>query len=129
MPQLAYEPTAPILSSATDAANGATASTGSVSTDEANGTLYWVATTSGTAPTAAQVKLGQDNSGTAATSSGSQAVSGTGVQNTAGGSGLTASTAYTTHFMHEDAAGNQSTVASASGFTTAAASGTTYTCV
>jgi hypothetical protein len=114
--------TAPTLSSPTDAANGATASTGSVSTDEGNGTLYWVVTTSGTAPSAAQVKAGQDNSSVAATAGGSQAVSATGVQNIAP-SGLTASTAYTTHFMHEDAASNQSTVVSASGFTTDAASG------
>jgi hypothetical protein len=113
--------TAPTLSSATDAANGQTASTGSVSTNEDNGTLYWVVTTSGTSPSAAQVKAGQDNTGTAADGdSGSQAVSATGVQNITP-SGLTASTNYTTHFMHEDAAGNQSAVASASGFTTSAA--------
>lgn len=117
--------TAPALTSATDAKNGQTASTGSVSTDEGNGTLYWVVTTSSTAPTAAQVKLGQDNSGTAAADSGSQAVSGTGSQAMAG-SGLAANTAYTTHFMHEDSAANQSVVVSASGFTTdAAASGNT----
>ena len=118
----ASDTTAPVLSSATDAANGATASTGSVSTDEGNGTLYWVVTTSSTAPSAAQVKAGQDNTGTAADGdSGSQAVSATGVQNITP-SGLTASTAYTTHFMHEDSSSNQSTVVSASGFTTAAAS-------
>lgn len=118
----AADVTAPTLSSPTDAANGATASTGSVSTNEGNGTLYWVVTTSATAPSAAQVKLGQDNSSVAATDSGSQTVSGTGVQTiTPAPSGLTASTAYTTHFMHEDAATNQSTVSSASGFTTGAA--------
>jgi len=113
--------TAPILTSPTDAANGATASTGSASTDEGSGTLYAVVTTSATAPTAAQVKLGQDDSSVTATWSGNQAVSATGVQNITP-SGLTASTAYTTHFMHEDAAGNQSVVSTASGFTTAAAS-------
>lgn len=114
--------TAPTLSSPTDAANGATASTGSVSTDEGNGTLYWVVTTSATAPSAAQVKAGQDNGGSAATDSGSQAVSGTGVQTLSPApSGLTASTSYTTHFMHEDSSGNQSAVSSASGFTTASA--------
>lgn len=118
--------TAPTLSSPTDAANGQNASTGSVSTNEGNGTLYWVVTTSATAPSAAQVKAGQDNTSTAATASGSQSVSGTGVQTLSPApSGLTASTAYTTHFMHEDAATNQSTVSSASGFTTAAASGIT----
>lgn len=115
--------TAPTLSSPTDAANGETASTASVSTNEGNGTLYVVVTTSATAPTAAQVKLGQDNSGSAAAFDASQAVSGTGVQTiTPAPSGLTASTAYTTHFMHEDGASNQSSVSSASGFTTASAS-------
>lgn len=112
--------TAPTLSGPTDAANGQTASTGSVSTDEGNGTLYSVATTSSTAPTAAQVKLGQDHTGSAATSAVSQAVSATGVQ-TVNHAGLTAATQYYTHYMHEDAASNQSTVVSASGFVTSAA--------
>lgn len=120
---VAADTTAPVLTSATDAKNGSTASTGSVSTDEGNGTLYWVVTTSATAPSKAQVKAGQDNSGTAAAYAGSQAVTATGAQNVTG-TGLTASTAYTTHFMHEDAAANQSTVVSASGFTTDAASAT-----
>ena len=110
----------PALSSATDAADGSTASTGSVSTTIGDGTLYWVITQSATSPSIAQVKAGQDHTGAAADDSGSQAVSATGVQNMAG-SGLTGSTTYYTHFMHEDAAANQSTVASADGFTTAAA--------
>ncbi len=114
--------TAPTLSSPTDAANGSTAATGSVSTNEGNGTLYWVVSTSGTAPSAAQVKAGNDHTGSAAADSGSQAVSGTGVQTLSPApSGLTASTAYTIHFMHEDAAANQSSVASGDGFTTSAA--------
>jgi len=122
--EAAVDTTAPVLSSPTDAANGATAATGSVSTDEGNGTLYAVCTTSATAPTAAQVKLGQDNAGAAAAWDGSQAVSGTGVQTLSPApSGLTAETAYTIHFMHEDAATNQSTVASGDGFTTEAAGG------
>jgi hypothetical protein len=118
--------TAPTLTSPTDAANGATAATGSVSTDEGNGTLWWVVSTSGTAPTKAQVKAGQDHTGASAANAGSQAVSATGVQTLSPApSGLTASTAYTIHFMHEDAAANQSTVASGDGFTTAAGGGIT----
>ena len=114
--------TAPTLSSPVDAANGQTAATGSVDTDEANGTLYWVVTQSSTAPSAAQVKAGQDHTGTAADDAGSQAVSATGTQTLSPApSGLTASTAYYLHFMHEDAAGNQSAVSSGDGFTTAAA--------
>mgnify|MGYP000232683829 CR=1 FL=1 len=120
--------TAPTLSSPTDASNGETASTGSVSTNEGNGTLYWVVTTSGTAPSVAQIQAGQDNTGTAATASGNQSVSGTGVQTiTPAPSGLTASTAYTTHFQHADAAGNDSAVSSASGFTTDAAASSQWT--
>lgn len=116
---------APTLTDATDAANGQTTSTGSVDTDEANGTLYWVVTESATAPGAAQVKAGQDDSGAAAAASGSQGVTATGTQ-TISSSGLTASTAYTTHFMQEDGAGTRSAVVSASGFTTEAAGPAAY---
>ncbi len=114
---------APTLTSATDAANGASAATGSVSTNEGNGTLYWVVTTSATRPTGAQVEAGEDSSGSSATADGSQSVSATGAQNITP-SGLSSATAYTTHFMHKDAAGNRSSVVSASGFTTAAAPAT-----
>ena len=117
----AADTTAPVLSSPVDTANGATAATGSVSTNEGNGTLWWVVSTSGTAPTKAQVKAGQDHTGAAAADAGSQAVSATGAQTLSPApSGLAASTGYTIHFMHEDAAANQSTVASGDGFTTAA---------
>lgn len=118
--------TAPTLSSPTDTANGANAMTGSVSTNEANGTLWWVVSTSATAPSAAQVKAGQMHTGAAAAASGSQAVTTTGVQNMSD-NGLAAGTAYYTHFMHEDAATNQSAVSSADGFTTAAAATTFFT--
>ncbi|MDP1702588.1 MAG: hypothetical protein Q8L53_16750 [Aestuariivirga sp.] len=115
--------TAPVLSSPVDAADGATAGTGSVSTDEGNGTLYWVVSTSATPPSAAQVKAGQMHTGATAADSGSQAVSGTGVQNITGGfTGLTAETEYFAHYMQEDAEANQSNVASGDGFTTGAAS-------
>ncbi len=112
--------TAPSLSSPIDAEDSSAASTWAVTTDEGNGTLYWVITTSATAPSAAQVKAGQDHTGSAAASSGSEAVTETG-EVTGAGSGLSAETTYYTHFMHEDAAENQSSVASADGFTTDAA--------
>ena len=117
---------APTLTSPTDVASGANAMTGSVSTNEATGTLYWVVTTSATAPSAAQVKAGQNHLGAAAPASGSQAVTTTGVQ-AMSDNGLAASTAYFTHFMHEDGAANQSAVSSADGFTTAAAATTFFT--
>ena len=107
--------TAPILSSPLDAANGSGAATISVSTNEANGTLYWFISTLGTPPTAANLKTG-----TGATVAGNQPVTTTGVQNSAP-SGLTGSTAYFAHFLHRDAAGNDSAIASADGFTTTAA--------
>lgn len=109
--------TAPTLTSPTASSTGETTASGSVSTDEANGTLYWVVTTSGTAPSAAQVQAGQDNTGTAAAASGSQSVSATGSQ-AISPTGLTADTTYTIHYQHEDAAGNDSTVVSSSSFTT-----------
>lgn len=113
----ASDTTAPVLTSPTDDANGSTASTGSVTTDEGNGTLYWVVTTSATAPSVAQIQAGQDHTGAAAAASGSQAVTAAGVQNITP-SGLSASTQYYTHYQHQDAATNDSTVSSADGFTT-----------
>lgn len=111
--------TEPTLTSPTDAANGATAATGSVSTNEANGSLFAVATTSATAPSAAQVEAGLDHLGAAAASVLSKAVTAIGSQ-TVSLTGLLASTAYWLHYMHKDAAGNSSVVVSGDGLTTAA---------
>lgn len=109
--------TAPTLSSPTDTATGQTTADVGVTTNEANGTLYCVVTTSGTPPSAAQVKAGQDNSSVAATFADDLAIASTGVK-AFSATGLTAATAYTAHFMHEDALGNQSAVSSGNGFTT-----------
>jgi hypothetical protein len=59
--------TAPILSSAILTATSATTSTGTITTDEV-GPAWAVATTSATQPSAAQVKAGQDHTGTTAPS-------------------------------------------------------------
>lgn len=116
--------TPPTLSSPTAAQSGSTTGTGSVSTNEGNGTLSWVVTTSSTSPSAAQVRAGQDHTGAAAVDSGSQAVSGTGVQSVTGGfSGLSPSTTYYAHYQHRDAASNDSTVSTSASFTTAAGGG------
>lgn len=112
----AIDVTAPVLSSPTDAANGSTGGTLSVSTNESGGTLYGFVSTSATPPSGADLKAG-----TGAVWSGNQAVSGTGVQNMSA-TGLTASTAYYAHFLHTDAAANDSNIASADGFTTDAPS-------
>jgi hypothetical protein len=114
--------TAPVLSSPVGTATGSSTATVGATTDEGNGTLYAVVTVSGTAPTGTQVEAGQDNSGSAATWNGSQAIGSTGVK-TIGATGLSASTAYYAHLMHKDAAGNRSNVVSSAQFTTDAAGG------
>lgn len=111
---------APVLSSPTGAASGANGYTGTVSTNEANGVLYRVVTTSATSPSAAQVRAGQNHTGAAASAAGSQPVTATGAQ-AFSGSGLSGATTYRIHMMHEDAAGNRSAVATSAAFTTSSA--------
>ena len=106
--------TPPTLTSPTGTATGATTATGTVSTNEANGTLYYV-TTVNASETAATVKAGSSQT---VTTTGSQSVSRV---------GLAASTTYRHHFLHRDAAGNDSTVSSSATFTTSAATGGTLT--
>ncbi len=108
---------APVLTNPIDNTTGTTTASLTVDTDEGNGTLYTVATTSATPPSKARVKLGQDSAGIAATYAANQAISSTGTK-TFSATGFTASTAYTAFFMHEDAAANQSNVSAANGFTT-----------
>lgn len=121
-PAAAGDTTPPTLTSPSGT-GGALTCSGSVSTDEGNGTLYAVATASATAPSAAQVKAGQDHTGAAALRVVSQAVSGTGVQSISSGS-VTAGTRYW-HFMHEDSAANQSAVVSSASFTVTSGGDTT----
>jgi mRNA-degrading endonuclease toxin of MazEF toxin-antitoxin module len=111
--------TAPVVSSPTGAATGNTTAIGSVTTNEAGGTLYAVATANGTTPTAAQVIAGNNATGAAGAYAASQAVAATGVQNVAA-TGLIANTAYFWHFVHRDAAGNNSAVVTSASFTTSA---------
>jgi hypothetical protein len=114
-----YDDTQPVLSSPTASATSDTTADLGVSTDLGSGTLYFVVTTSATEPTALQVKAGQTHTGAAATDSGSQAVSGTGVQSISGGAtGLTASTAYYAHYMHESTYSVKSEVVASAQFTT-----------
>jgi len=110
----AADVTAPTLSAASASATGATAATGSVTTNESNGTLYYLASTSGTA-TAAAVKAAS-----------SQAVSATGAQ-AVSVTGLTQATTYYLHFLHRDAAGNDSAVATTASFATPAVDSTVPT--
>lgn len=107
--------TAPILSSPTGAQTGTTTATLGVTTDEANGTLYSFVSTSATPPSAATLKAG-----TGAVFANSQTITTTGAK-TASATGLTASTAYYVHWLHRDAAGNDSGIVSSASFTTAGA--------
>lgn len=104
----AADVTAPVLSSPTGTATGSSTADGSVSTDEGNGTLYYLASTN-VSETAATIKAGS-----------SQAVSTTGVQSVSF-TGLTASTVYYAHYVQDDAASNESNVANSASFTTSAA--------
>lgn len=107
----------PTLSSPTATVISDTEATVGVTTDKDNGTLYCVVTTSSTAPSEAQVKAGQDHTGSAAVFDDSQAISSTGAK-TFNATGLTAGTTYYAHFMHEAADTSQSTVSSTSAFIT-----------
>ena len=109
--------TAPTLSSASVTSVGATTGTGNVTTDEGNGTLYSIVSTSATAPSAAQIQAGQNHTGAAAVWSSNQAVSSTGAK-TFSITGLTVGTTYYAHFQHKDAANNNSTVVTSTQFTT-----------
>lgn len=112
--------TAPVLSSPTGTQTGSTTATGTVSTDEGNGTLDAVVTTSATTPSAAQIQAGQDHTGAAAVATDlNNTVSATGAQNVTF-TGLTASTTYYVHYVHQDAAGNDSNTVTSASFTTSA---------
>lgn len=104
---LGGDTTAPTLTSPTASATGATTASGSVTTNEANGTLYYLASANAS-ESAATVKAGSSQAVTAA---GEQPVTIT---------GLTAATPYYPHYLHRDAAGNDSAVASGAQFTTSA---------
>lgn len=110
---------APVLSNATDTQTGQTTADITVDTTEDTGTLYWVVTTSGTTPSAAQIIAGKDAAGATAAASGSQAISTTGTK-TVNVTGLTAATAYTAHFVHKEGSPGflNSNVISGNGFTT-----------
>jgi hypothetical protein len=123
-------PSGPTLTTPLDLANETTAATGSVYTNQSDGTLYWVVLlTADTTPSAANVKLGKKSNGsTDAEDAGNQAVTVAGTQALSPApSGLTAATGYKIAFMHENADGLQSSVVVGDGFTTAAASGASIT--
>ena len=109
--------TAPTLTSQSVTSISTTTATGNVTTNEGNGTLYSIVSTSATAPSVAQIQAGQNHTGAAAVWSSNQAVSSTGAK-TFSITGLTVGTTYYTHFQHKDAANNNSTVVTSTQFTT-----------
>jgi hypothetical protein len=115
--------TPPTLSAPTAGTPTSDGSTGAgVTTNEGNGTLYWAVVTNGGSCTDAQLKAGSGGN-IVAGKAGNQAVSTTGAQTIATITGLSASTTYQIKFLQRDAAGNDSSQASVS-LTTSAAAGT-----
>lgn len=104
----AGDTTAPVLTLPTGTNTGPFSAIGSVTTDTADGTLYYLTTTS---PTAA--------AGTVKAAS-TQAVTASGLQNISI-TGLNESTGYYNHFLHRDAAGNDSAVSSSAQWLTESA--------
>jgi hypothetical protein len=111
-PAAPSDTTAPTTSSVSASATGQTTANLLGTSDEA-ATGYWVVLPgpSATAPTAVQVKAGQDSAGSAVASgkSGSAAMTAA-TAKTFALTGLTASTQYTICLMAEDASGNKSSV-------------------
>lgn len=109
----AGDTTAPTLSAQTVTQVTSTSGTPKVTTDEANGTAYMVCVANGDTPSVAQIKAGQNSSGSAAINAQNQAVSTTGEQTFTTVTGLTAGTPYDFWFVHTDAATNDSTAVKA----------------
>ncbi len=98
--------TAPVLTLPTGASAGKLEATGTVTTDEDNGTLSYYASTNSTEIAATIIANGD-----------AQAVSATGIQNVVV-IGLSAQTTFFLHYVHVDAASNESNVADSASFTT-----------
>lgn len=107
--------TAPSLTAATATATGSSIASGSITTNEASGTLFYLAATA--LPAAAVIKAG-----------GAQAVTSSGTKNVSV-AGLTPNTTYRMYYLHRDAAGNESSIAASASFTTAGSDAGTATYV
>jgi hypothetical protein len=105
--------TDPVLTNATVGSVGTTTGTPAVTTDEGDGTIYFVIVANGDSPSVAQIKAGQNSSGGAAIKSGNQAVSAAGVQTFSQQTGLTSNTPYDCWFVHTDSDSNDSTAVKA----------------
>jgi hypothetical protein len=97
---------APIISLPTGTKTGSSTASGTITTDEDNGQLYYYASINSTELLA-----------TIKASGSSRAVNATGLQSV-GFTGLSGATAYYAHYVHTDDAGNDSNVSSSTSFTT-----------
>jgi hypothetical protein len=114
---------APVLSGVGASLSGSTA-TLNWSSDEGNGTGYWVCSTSATVPSEAQVIAGNDHTGAPALASGMQAVSQAGSQAAQVVTGLSEGPTYFFHLLHRDGSQNTSAIVSTTGVTVSSASAT-----
>ena len=110
--EVAAIPSPPVLSGATATSTGTQSGEGSVDTDTAQGTRYFIVTTSTTEPSPQQIKDGKRADGTTADASGSETVTSTGTS-TDSVSGLLVGSVYTFFWVQETTEGF-SNVASAS---------------
>ena len=108
--------TAPVLSSPSMASLTYQGGVPTVTTNEANGTLYYAVLTDGGSATNAQIKAGTGGN-IVSGKAGNQAVTTTGVQTFSAVTGLSDLTSYEVVFLQTDTAGNDSTQSTA-GFTT-----------
>lgn len=106
----------PVLTDPVAMASSSSSISVAVSTDENNGNLYAIATTSSTTPSEEDIIAGNDANGTAP-SKASQTVTSVGTKNI-NLTGLLAETQYYVYIVHEDVAGNTSNISSPSPVTT-----------
>lgn len=116
-PGVVPDTTAPVLSSPVGTETSPTTATVGATTDEGNGYIWWVVTTSATQPSVAQIVAGLDHLGAAAASDGFISVGSAGAK-TDTATGLSASTAYYAHLVHRDTGDNDSNRVSSAQFTT-----------
>lgn len=102
--------TVPSLTGQTVTQVSNTSGTPKVTTDKASGTVYMVCVANNDTPSVAQIKAGQNSSGSAAINAQSQSVTVSGVQTFTTVTGLTTDTPYDFWFVHNTTTGDSSAV-------------------
>lgn len=106
-------PSAPTLSNQTVGSISSSGGTPAVDTNQANGTIYMVVVPDNDTPSVAQIKAGQQSSGSAAIANQNQTVTATGTQTFSAVTGLTSNTAYDVWFVHTNSGALDSTAVKA----------------